>query len=128
MKKTLITRPVALSAGILLVIPTLYFVVSAWLNYAVGFSTLWRIIEPIFEKAENKTLGLNLNLLISCGPVLAILINLPQVLHIRLQNAEDELHAHVVAKKYGWNWIVISAATLCLAALGMYLVGENCRG
>jgi hypothetical protein len=81
MKKVLLNRPFALSAGFMLVFPALYFIVSAWLNYGLSFSPLWKIIEPIFENPETNS-WLNINLLILFGPLLAIFINLPLVMQL----------------------------------------------
>lgn len=127
MKKLIINRPFAISTGFLLVFPAFYFIVSAWLNYGLGFSSLWKVIEPIFEKPGNKQLGFNINLLILFGPLLAILVNLPQVMQLHLASEPEELNVHFVFKKYSWSWIIIGAAGFCLAALFFYLLMENCN-
>ncbi len=127
MKKVLINHPFALSAGFVLVFPALYFIVSAWLNYGLGFSPFWKVIEPIFEKPGNKQFGFNINLLIVFGPLLAILINLPQVMQLHLVAEPEELKVHFAFKKYSWSWIIIAAGTFCLAALFLYLFVENCN-
>ena len=127
MKKVLLNRPFALSAGFMLVFPALYFIVSAWLNYGLGFSPLWKIIEPIFENPENKKFGFNINLLILFGPLLAILINLPLVMQLVMSRTPEEVNVHIAFKKYSWSWIIIGAGTFCLAALFFYLLLENCN-
>lgn len=127
MKKVLINRPFVLLAGFALVFPALYFIVSAWLNYGLGFSPFWKVIEPIFEKPENKQFGFNINLLILMGPLLAILINLPQVMQLHLSTEPEELNVHLAFKKYSWSWMIIGASSFCLAALFFYLIAENCN-
>ena len=54
MKKLIVSRPIALIAGALLVIPSMYFMLSALLNYEFGIPGLWDMIKSIFEKPENK--------------------------------------------------------------------------
>ena len=126
MKKVFLTRPMAVSAGILLVLPSLYFIISALLNYSFGLPSLWRVIEPIFDKPENKHLGFNINLLIILGPFLALVLNLPQVMHLHFISNPEELTVQFAIKKYGWSWIIISAALFCLASIALYLFAENC--
>lgn len=127
MKKLLVNRPFALSTGFLLVFPALYFIVSAWLNYGLGFSMLWKVIEPVFEKPGNKQFGFNINLPILIGPLLAILVNLPQVMQLHSVAEPEELNVHLALKKYSWSCIIISVAAFCLAALFFYLIAENCN-
>lgn len=125
MKKLLLTRPLALCAGILLVLPSLYFVVSALLNYGLGFAALWKLIEPIFNKPENKSLGFNINIVILFGPLVAILINLPQVVQLHFSRMEDEVYINLSISKYRYSWMVVAAGIGCLGIMFFYLVAEN---
>lgn len=126
MKKLIINQPFSLAAGTLMVLPTLYFIISGFLNYSLGFPVLWSVIQPIFENPGNKNLGWNINLLLLFGPLIAILLNLPQVVRIMLS---DPLHVdlHLQFKKHGWSWLIILAGAFCLGCLFVYLLGENCR-
>jgi len=125
MKKVLINRPIALSAGFVLVFPALYFIVSAWLNYGLGFSPFWKVIEPVFENPKNKQLGFNLIILF--GPLLAVLVNLPQVMQLHFTSKMEEVNIYFSFKKYSWSWIIIAATAFCFAALFFYLLIENCN-
>ncbi len=127
MKKLFFNRPFALSAGFTLILPALCFMISASLNYGIGFSLFWKVIEPIFEKPENKQFGFNINLLILFGPLLAILINLPLVMQLYMSHTPEEVNVHFAFKKFSWSWIIIGAGTFCLAALFFYLLVENCN-
>jgi hypothetical protein len=127
MKKVHLNRQFAFSAGFMLVFPALYFIVSAWLNYGLGFSALWKIIEPIFEKPGNKQFAFIINLLILFGPLLAIFINLPLVMQLFMSRTPEEVNVHFAFKKYGWSWIIIGTGIFCLAALFFYLLVENCN-
>jgi hypothetical protein len=125
MKKQFISQPIALLSGWLLVIPSLYFILSALLNYEFGIPGLWSSIESIFEKPGNKQLGLNINLLILFGPLVAILINLTQVMNVVFKKDISSFNLEVELKRYSSNWMVIAAGSLCLASLFLYLLGEN---
>jgi len=127
MKKQIVSQPIALLAGWLLVIPSLYFILSALLNYEFGIPGLWSSIASVFEKPGNKQLGLNVNLLILFGPIGAILINLEQVMNIAFKKDASSFNFNIEVRRYSWNWIVIAAGLFCLAAIFLYLLGENCK-
>ncbi len=127
MKKQMVSQPIALLAGWLLVIPSLYFILSALLNYEFGIPGLWSSIESIFEKPGNKQLGLNVNLLILFGPLGAILINLEQVINIAFKKDASSFHFDIEVRSNSSNWIVIAAGLFCLAAIFLYLLEENCK-
>jgi hypothetical protein len=125
MKKIILNRNVALITGLLLIFPTAYFIVSAWLNFSFGYPTFWTVIEPVFLNPANKKMGFNINLLILFGPAVAILINLRQVIQWKVSSSPEALHIQLQVKKYTWNWISIFTATFCLGTLALYLVAEN---
>jgi hypothetical protein len=127
MKKQLISQPVAFVAGVVFVVPSLYFIISALLNYGFGIHGMWSLIEPIFDKPENKGLGFNVNLLIVFGPLLSLLINLPLVIHVTKTKVDDRLTLNLQFMLYHWSWLIITAALFCLASLGLYMIGENCN-
>ena len=126
MKKVFLIRPLALSIGILLVVPSLYFVVSALLNYRFGLPTLWKVIEPIFEKAGNQSFGFNISLLVILGPLVAIMINLAQVIQLHFARAEDEVYVYLSISKYKYSWIVVATGCACLGIMFFYMLAENC--
>ncbi|MCW3108171.1 MAG: hypothetical protein JWQ09_2677 [Segetibacter sp.] len=126
MKKIILIRPLALVSGAFLVLPSLYFIVSAWLNYGMGWPALWKVIEPVFDKPENKTFGFNINVLILFGPLVAILINLPQVVHLHFSKSDEEVYVYLSASRFKYSWLIIAAGTFCLGTLFFYLIAENC--
>jgi hypothetical protein len=111
----------------LLVVPSLYFVLSAFLNYGLGFPGLWDVIAPIFEQPANKHLGLNVNLLIVFGPIAACLIALFQVMRLDIKKENHHLQVHVSFNLKNYYWIITGAALLCTAGMFLYFLGENCN-
>ena len=114
-------------AGALLVLPGFYFIVAAWLNYALGISLFWRVISPLFDLPSNKNFGFNINMLIVFAPVLSILLNLRKVLSLQIISTDTEFYINATLNKYSWGWLIISMAAFCLTAICIYLLGENCN-
>lgn len=127
MTKQILNYQLAPVAGALLAFPACYFVLAAVLNDSLGFSPLWEIIEPIFEKPANKHLGWNINLLILFGPILALIWNTFSILQIKWSNEKDHLHLFFSITKHWLNIGVIMVCLLILATLFAYLFVENCR-
>ena len=125
MKNIILLRPVALVVGTLLVFPALYFIVSACLN-AFAVTGLWKAIAPILDNPENKQLGLNAYILIFPGPLLAIIINLPQVLHLHFSRSDEQVYIYLTLLRHVYSWVIVVAATLCLAVLFFYLLTQTC--
>jgi hypothetical protein len=110
-----------------LVMPALYFILSAFLHYGFGVSGPWRLIEPIFNQPGNKDLGLNINLLIVFGPIAACIISLFQVMHIDFQKQKEEVNIKASFLLKSYHWIIISAALACTGSMLLYFLGENCN-
>jgi len=114
-------------AGVLLIFPAAYFFVSAFLNYYLHIPVFWKLIEPYFERPENKSLGMNANLLIAFGPVIAILLNLRHVLRFKLKKNENErLELAAYIQLNSIHWVVIAGGMASIGVLFTYLAGENC--
>ena len=127
MKKLILTRSFAFTAGITAVLPCLSFIIANLLN-ELNVPLLWKPIAYIFEDPANKTVGLNVSLVVLFGPVIAILINLPQVVTACVVNQKSHTNFFIVIEKYAANWTVILIATICLVSIFIYLLGENCNG
>jgi len=114
--------------GLLLTIPTAYFIFISLLKYVFGLPALFDAIQPTLEGLGIKqSIGWNINLLIFFGPLLAFLLNLSSVLTAKWQSTKDELLVHLEFQKRRNNWSVIFFSGLCLLTLLIYLLGENCR-
>lgn len=122
------TATAAAISGLLLTVPTFYFIFISVLKYVFGLPELFDSMAPFLERAGIKEFpGWNINLLILFGPVLALLMNLSVVLKVRYENSKDNFDCWVVISKRSWNLAVIVLAILVLATLFMYAVGENCN-
>lgn len=127
MKKQLLQHPAWQSLSLLAVLPTFYFLISAFLNYEVGISVLWKPTEVIFEMPSNKSFELNINLLILLGPILSSILSLIRILKWQIVNEAEHFHLAFSIKKYAWSWIPLAISVLCLGALFLYSIAENCN-
>lgn len=127
MKTQLLKPNVSAVIGLVLAFPAAYFFFINILN-EIGMSGLYDASEPMLESLGiQEGLGLNLNLLILLGPVLALLFNVTSILRIEWRNTKTEFDVHVQIEKRWINWIVAGLSGLCLAILFLYLFVENCR-
>lgn len=125
MNQLILLRPLALVTETLLVIPSFYLIVSASLNDVFEVPGLFKIIKPIFENTEYKSRGLNLDMLILLGPLPAIIINLPQVIHLHFSKGHDQLYIYFTLLRYRYSCIVVAIATIYLAVLFFYLLHKK---
>jgi hypothetical protein len=72
-------------------------------------------------------MGLNINLLIAFGPLLAGLLNLTSVVSLTWEATQTDLRLSFNLLKKWNNWIIIGLGGLCLLTLFLYLMGENCK-
>lgn len=115
-------------AGMLMILPAACFFVSAFLNHNLPIPFFGRLIEPCVERPENKSLGVNANLLIVFGQVIAILLNLHHVVRLQLRKKENkrfELAATIQLNCI--HWVVIAAALAGIGVLIVYMIGETCN-
>ena len=119
------------SAGfgmLLLVIPFLFLsgvVLNHYLQIELGVLTsvyLW-ITEIDQQYGDDSWLNWLMRLLLVVGPLLAILINLLSVTHIRYEKASSEV---VCSFKLKWaNWLIILLCSLVFSVFALYLLVEN---
>lgn len=127
MKQPFLSPRIALMAGLLLAVPTAWFILVNLLKFEWNSPYLYDAIEPTLNKLGLKeSLGWNINLLILFGPVLALLLNLLSVLRIRIQWKGDFFNCQLSIKKSWLNLTIILISASLLMALFAYLVGENC--
>ena len=119
---------VAAISGLLLTVPTCYFILISILKYVFGSPYLFDSIAPFLERSGIKEFpGWNINLLILFGPVLALLINLSVILRLHYENSRDFFDCRVTIYKKSWNLAVIVLAGVVLSILFVYALGENCN-
>ena len=83
-------------------------------------------IEPVMNRwGGDQPLGLNINLLILFGPVLAILFTLFQVLKIEWRITNEEFLLHFTLRKKWFPLLVSAFSIVLLAVLFLYALVEN---
>ncbi len=113
---------------VLLVLPFLFLsgvVLNHYLQIEFGIFTsvyLW-ISELDHQYGDNHWLNWAVRILLTVGPLLAILINLLTITHCRYEKLAKEL---VFAVKLRWqNWFVIMLCGLVFTVFACYLLIEN---
>ena len=118
----------ALGIGALLALPTAYFIFISVLKHALGLPFLFDSTQPLLERLGIKeSLGLNINLLILFGPLIALILNLISILRIEWYNERETFSVKVFIEKHWWNMMLVVFSGLVLATLFIYVLGENCR-
>jgi hypothetical protein len=127
--KTQILKPgISAAIGLLFAAPTLYFILISVLKYVFGLPALLDAAAPTLEAwGIKEAIGWNINLLILFGPLAALLLNLTTVLDLDWNANSHEVNIHLVFHKQIKNWLVIGLSGLCLLALFVYALGENCN-
>lgn len=114
-------------ASLLLVFPTVYFISISVLKFNLGvdgpFDNSWPLLLRLGIK---ESIGVNINLLILFGPLLAILMNVFQVLTADKRFTKDHFHFHVRIRKRWFPIVVAAFCGLVMAVLILYLFAENC--
>ena len=89
------------AAALLLSLPTAYFIAISVLKYELGVDGPFDSIAPWLERMGIKeTLGLNINLLILLGPVVACLLSIFQVLKINWQFTKEQFQFYLTIRKH----------------------------
>ena len=123
-----INRKWSLAFGILLSFPTAYFIFISLLKYGLGLPFLFDSTQPILERLGIKeSLGLNINLLILFGPLIALMLNLISVFKIEWYNEKEKFSVRISVQKHWCNMTLIIFSGVLLAILFIYALGENCR-
>jgi len=126
MRTHVLKPPISAGLGLLLTIPAAYFLVINLVN-ELGWSGPYEFSEPfLISLGLREGLGFNINLLIAFGPLVALLLNVTNVVSFewKSSNADLKLNFHILKR---WtNWMVIFFAGPCLLILFLYLIGENC--
>lgn len=126
MKQPAISRYPALIIGGLLTLPAASFFIITILNFQLGYPYLYDAADPFLQSASvSEPPGLNINLLILLGPVLALLLNVLAVLDLWLDKGKDRISFQFSVGKNRWNLLIISLSGLTLIVLAGYLLIEN---
>ena len=127
MMKPMIKSNCLTAAGLLLALPTAYFICINILNES-GVSGPYNASQPVLESLGTKeSLGFNINMLILLGPVICFLLSVFQVLKIRWEFNKEDFNFSFTVHKH-WFPILVAAFSIgLLAILFFYLLGENCN-
>ena len=111
----------------LLAFPTVYFIIANLLN-EMGIPGPYNLIGSFVESAGGKeTLGWNINLLILCGPIVAILLTIFQFVKIEFHSAKEEFLLHFSVQKRWFPIVVTIVSVAVLASVFLYMLAENCN-
>lgn len=114
--------------GLILTMPTAYVIFISVLKYSFGWDYLFDAAAPELERWGIKDPpGLNINLLILCGPVLALLLNVLTVLHIEFETTAERIDCRLSIAKNRKNLAVVFFSSTVLVILFWYLFVENCN-
>jgi hypothetical protein len=126
MKAKILKPNASAVVGLLLAIPTTYFILINILNEA-GVTASYNAAQPLLEKlGSNNPLGWDINLLIVFGPLIALLLNVSSVLNIHWHATKTDIDLQLHIAKRWSNFFVVGLSALCLCVLFLYLFGENC--
>jgi hypothetical protein len=111
----------------LLAFPTVYFIIANLLN-ETGIPGPYNLIGSFVENAGGKEpLGWNINLLILCGPMVAILLTIFQFIKIEFHFSKEEFLLHFSILKRWFPILVTAVSVAVLASIFFYMLGENCN-
>ena len=111
----------------LLAFPTVYFIIANLLN-EMGIPGPYNLIGSFVESTGGREApGWNINLLILCGPIVAILLTIFQFVKIEFHSSKEEFLLHFSVQKRWFPIIVTVASGLVVASIFLYMIGENCN-
>ena len=111
----------------LLAFPTVYFIIANLLN-EVGIPGPYNLIGSFIERTGGKeSIGWNINLLILCGPIAAILLTVFQFVKIEFYSSKEEFLLHFSVQKRWFPIVVTVMSVAVLASIFFYTIGENCN-
>ena len=115
------------AAGLLLVLPTAYFILIGLLS-SFGISGPLEAIKPFAEKWGIKDPpGFNITSVILFGPMVAFLLTIFQFLKIEWHFSKEEFLLNLTFQKRWFPIMVAVASVGVLAMLTLYMFVENCR-
>ena len=112
--------------ALLLVLPTVYFIIISLLKYVFNVDGPFDNATPLLERLGiQENLGWNINLLILFGPLIAFLFTAFQVLRINWKFTKPQFEFHVTIQKKWFPLLITLLSGAALLTLLIYLVGEN---
>ena len=128
MKSTTSRSNLLTALGLVLALPTGYFIFISILKYWLNINGPFDSLQPFLERMGIKeSFGWNINLLILFGPTLAFLLTIFQVVRIKWNLTEQEFHFDLTVQRKWFPILVAVFSIGTLAILFFYLLGENCN-
>lgn len=121
MKTTTFKNNWLTAAGLLLALPTAWFICINILNES-GITGPYNASQPLIE-----SLGRNLDLLILFGPLLALMLIIFQVLKVKWHFTKEQFQINFTIHKRWFPLLVAAFSLGLLAFLFFYAIGENCN-
>ena len=126
MKSTTSKSNLLTALGLVLALPTGYFIFISILKYWLNINGPFDSLQPFLERMGIKeSFGWNINLLILFGPILAVLLSIFQVVGIKWNFSQEEFHFHFTVQR---KWFPILVAIFSIGTLGIlffYLLGRE---
>ena len=114
--------------ALLLALPTAYFILISLLKFTMGVDGPYDAAQPTLESLGlNQSIGLNVNLLILFGPVVAFFLTIFQVLQVEWSITRERFKFSFSIIKHRFPLLVSAFSLSLLAILFFYLLGENCN-
>ena len=122
------TKKSAVTGSILLILPFLFLsgvVLKHYLQIDFGILTsVYEWIGMIDQKyGDNSILNWAIRILLTIGPLVAIVLNLLAVTHIQIEKANRELVLSFKMKLL--NWLIILFCSMVFVIFFLYLLVEN---
>lgn len=115
------------ATGLLLVLPTAYFILIGLLS-SIGISGPLEAIKPFVERLGIKDPpGFNITSVILFGPMVAFLLTIFQFLRIEWNFSKEEFLLNLSFQKRWFPIMVAVASVVVLGLLTLYMFVENCR-
>ena len=128
MKQFSISHKWAFLLGTLLTLPVVFVISASLLKYGLHINQPFDGAQPLLEKwGIKESIGFNINAVILFGPLLAIALNAFSLVHFKIKQTEGYYEFWINIKRNWWNIALVIIAGVMLAALFVYMIGENCR-
>lgn len=109
-----------------LILPTLIFITFSVLKYNFGITGPYDTMETyLINLGLKESIGWNINLLFICGPLLALLLSILQILEIQWQFSKEQVDIRFTVLKKWFPLSVGMFSGVVLFSLLIYLVVEN---
>ncbi len=110
------------------VFPAAVFLVGSVLKFEAGIPVFYDMAEPLMVRMGlNEKLGLNINLLIAFGPIVALALTLYSLVRIKTERQKDFFSLSFCFPVKGAMFYLALVSAFIMCFLLLYVVGENCH-